>query len=322
MLDCAFVNLRKTFFILPNLFTLASVFCGFFSIITLTQGGPASSAQLYQAATFICFGFFFDMADGRVARLTKTQSALGLQLDSLADLVTFGVAPAIMVYRYGLFRLVGRIPHIGPHIGAIIAFLFVATGALRLARFNVLEMGSVTDEKKKPGKYILGLPVPVAASVLVALIMLNHQLGGKGMIIGQAALAVLVVVLSYLMVSRVRFRSFKDLKASRRTLTLGAGLIAAVVTALVVKRWPTGLVFVILMAVYVALGLMEEVIFFRRRRLEAAAARAPEASTNTGGDGGARSDEEVLEELGAFDRTEDETPGAAPRLRPAGGPSI
>src|SRR6185503_2714103 len=96
------MNLRKTFFILPNLFTLSSVFCGFFAI-TLCAGAPTIES-LYQAAIAICFAFFFDLADGRVARLTRTQSNLGLQLDSLADVVSFGAAPALLVYKWGLTR--------------------------------------------------------------------------------------------------------------------------------------------------------------------------------------------------------------------------
>src|SRR5258706_13452335 len=91
------VDFRKTYYILPNLFTLSSVFCGFISI-SLSASGQGGS-DLYQAALAICFGFFFDTADGRVARLTKTQTDLGRDLDSLGDLVTFGVAPAMMVYK-------------------------------------------------------------------------------------------------------------------------------------------------------------------------------------------------------------------------------
>ena len=94
------MNLRKTYFILPNLFTISGIFCGFFST-TLSAGG-GSSEQLYQAALAICFGYFFDTFDGRVARLTKTQSQLGMELDSLSDVVTFGVAPAMLVYKWGL----------------------------------------------------------------------------------------------------------------------------------------------------------------------------------------------------------------------------
>src|SRR5262249_22074770 len=93
------VNLRKTFFILPNMFTLASVFCGFFSLTLSASADPKQSdsiLQLYQAALAICAGFFFDTFDGRIARLTRTQSQLGLQLDSLADVITFGAAPAML----------------------------------------------------------------------------------------------------------------------------------------------------------------------------------------------------------------------------------
>src|SRR6185503_18521157 len=108
------MNLRKTFFILPNLFTLSSVFCGFFAI-TLCAGSH-SIESLYQAAIAICFAFFFDLADGRVARLTRTQSNLGLQLDSLADVVSVGVAPGLLVYKWGLTRF-------GIY-GVFIAFLF------------------------------------------------------------------------------------------------------------------------------------------------------------------------------------------------------
>src|SRR6185369_15164407 len=193
------MNLRKTFFILPNLFTLSSVFCGFFAI-TLCTGGTRSVDALYQAAVAICFAFFFDLADGRVARLTKTQSNLGMQLDSLADVISFGVAPALLVYRWGLTNFVKW--------GIFIAFLFCAAGALRLARFNVLSM---QHDSSKPGKFIIGLPVPAASAVLVSLVLLNHQLSGSFVDVGQPALAVLVVILSYLMVSRIRFRSFKDL---------------------------------------------------------------------------------------------------------------
>ncbi|MSP59550.1 MAG: CDP-diacylglycerol--serine O-phosphatidyltransferase [Myxococcales bacterium] len=296
------MNLRKTFFILPNLFTLASVFCGFFAIATVAAGGNASPGALYQAAIAISFGFFFDLADGRVARLTKTQSALGLQLDSLADLITFGVAPALLMYRWGLDQMETH------HAGIAITFLYVAAAALRLARFNVLAIKE-SDENKKPGKYILGLPVPVAAAVLISLVVLNHQLGGSLVDVGQAALAMMVIALSYLMVSRVRFRSFKDLRLSRRTLTLVGGAVAAALIAVFWKRVPSAFVFVVMMGAYLALGLLEEVIFYRRRRDEAAAAHTPTPASVeavSGGDGGARSDEEVLEELGAYDGDRDE----------------
>lgn len=302
------MNLRKTFFILPNLFTLASLFCGFFAIATVSSGS-ASMALLYQAAIAISYGFVFDMSDGRVARLTKTQSSLGLQLDSLSDLVTFGVAPALVMYRWGLDRLTSRIPYVGRHLGLLVVFCFVATAALRLARFNVLALQEVGD-KKNPGKYILGLPVPVAAGVLVCLVGLNYQLGGSLIEVGQAALAVVVLVLSYLMVSRVRFRSFKDLRLSRRTVTVASALVASGLIAIFYKKVPSAFVFMLLTSTYVGLGLMEEVLFFRRRRAEEVAARA-KSTPLIPADGGATSDEEVLAELGAFEGEEERATGAS-----------
>src|SRR5579871_6706780 len=166
------MNLRKTFFILPNLFTLSSVFCGFFAIATIATGGRTEMDSLYQAAIAICFGFFFDLADGRVARLTKTQSALSLQLDSLADVITFGVAPALLMYRWGLDKIETH------HLGLVISFCYVGAASLRLARFNVLAMKEEAEGekgKKGPGKYILGLPVPASSAVLVSLVVANHQ---------------------------------------------------------------------------------------------------------------------------------------------------
>jgi CDP-diacylglycerol--serine O-phosphatidyltransferase len=293
------MNLRKTFFILPNLFTLASVFCGFFAI---TQcAGKADMDGLYQAAIAICFAFFFDLADGRVARLTKTQSNLGLQLDSLADVISFGAAPALLVYKWGLENFGHRwgLEYFG-HAGIFIAYLFAGAAALRLARFNVLAM---QHDSAKPGKFIIGLPVPAAAAVLVSLVLVNHQLGGSFVDVGQVSLALLVIVLSYLMVSRIRFRSFKDLRLSRRTITGGLA-IAAFTSVVLLAKLQSWFIFVVLMAAYVGLGLAEEVLFYRRRREEERAAKEPVALE---AEGGAKSDEEVLEELGAYDQ-DDEAP--------------
>jgi CDP-diacylglycerol--serine O-phosphatidyltransferase len=293
------VNLRKTFFILPNLFTLSSVFCGFFAIATIANSPRTEIGALYQAAIAICFGFFFDLADGRVARLTRTQSALGLQLDSLADVITFGVAPSLMVYRWGLDRIETH------HLGMFISFLFCGAGALRLARFNVLAMKE-SDDHKTPGKYILGLPVPAAAAVLVALVVANHQLGGSFVDVGQAALALVVVVLSYLMVSRIRFRSFKDLKVSRRSVTVAGVVFGGAAVAIFRSRVPSAVVFIVLVVAYLSLGLFEELVFFRRRRAE----ERVQVGTVVEADGGARSDEEVLEELGAYDGESEDRSGA------------
>jgi CDP-diacylglycerol--serine O-phosphatidyltransferase len=310
------MSLRKTYFILPNLFTIAGIFCGFFSM-TLSAGGE-NAEQLYQAALAICFGFFFDTFDGRVARLTKTQSQLGLQLDSLSDVITFGAAPAMLVYKWGLNRF--------GIWGVFIAFLFLGAGALRLARFNVL-----TQHEGKPSKFIVGLPIPAAAAVIVSLVVVNHKVGGSFVYASQASLAVLVLVLSYLMISRIRFRSFKDLTINRRSVSITCLLVIAGIAIGVKLR--ASFIFVALMSAYVALGLAEEVIFFRRRRFEELAAKlSPEGVAmvleGRGSDGGRLAfgegepdvrDEDVLRELGAFDGqddSEDGGEGGVPRAAP------
>src|SRR5260370_20860490 len=119
------MKFRRLMFVLPNLFTLTSIFCGFYAI-TLCAG-EATAAQLYQAALAIFFAIFFDGFDGRVARLTRTQSQFGVELDSLADVISFGVAPAMLVYNSPLMPL--------GFIGLFISFAFAPCASLRLARF-------------------------------------------------------------------------------------------------------------------------------------------------------------------------------------------
>src|SRR3982751_4606403 len=118
-------DLKKTLFLLPNLITLSSIFCGFDSIPLSARAQNAD--DFYRASILLVFALLFDMLDGRVARLTKTQSSFGLQIDSLADLVSFGVAPALLVYKWSLVQL--------GTAGIVIAFAFTGAGAVRLARF-------------------------------------------------------------------------------------------------------------------------------------------------------------------------------------------
>jgi CDP-diacylglycerol--serine O-phosphatidyltransferase len=279
------VDFRKTYYILPNLFTLSSVFCGFISI-SLSASGQGG-ADLYQAALAICFGFFFDTADGRVARLTKTQTDLGRDLDSLCDLVTFGVAPALLVYKWGLTSF-GR-------FGIFLAGLFVCAGALRLARFNVLSRREEAGGQKKPGKYTLGLTIPMAASVVVLMVILAHHTG-QYRVISETFVACVVVVLSYLMVSRIHFRSFKDVRLTRRTiglllLAIGCGVVV------VMNGVDKALIFLLLIAAYIALGLAETMLLMKRELVEQRQLRLAQRQAEAE----APPDEEVLRELGAFD---------------------
>lgn len=240
------LDLRKTLFVLPNLVTLASVFCGFNAILLVATDNPTVD-DFYKAAILLTFAMLFDLLDGRIARMTKTQSAFGLQLDSLADILSFGLAPALLVYKWVLFR--------HPTIGLLSAFLFVGCAAVRLARFNVLTTGDGSGPVK-PGKYIIGLPTPPASGILISLLLANHAVGGA---LGaeQYTLAILVttVILSLLMVSNVRFRSFKDLKLNSGTVALVLFTIAS--SVFVWRRFKPQFVLVWLLSVYILIGLVE-----------------------------------------------------------------
>src|SRR5881394_2628127 len=167
-------DLRKLMFVLPNLFTVSSIFCGIYSI--MLSAGEATGDNFYRAAIAIFFGNFFDAFDGRVARLTKTQSDFGVELDSLADVITFGVAPAILVYKWALYGL--------GTTGIIISGVYASCGAL--------QRGGV------PASDVVGL-LPIA---------------------------VLVLVLAFLMVSTIRYRTFKDAGLNPRTLIAFVVVIA------------------------------------------------------------------------------------------------
>ncbi len=256
------LDLRRTLFLLPNMITLSSVFCGFDSIrLSATAQGDD---DYYRGSLLLVFALFFDTLDGRVARLTKTQSAFGLQIDSLADVISFGVAPAILVYRWSLWQR--------PFEGLIAGFLFTAAGAVRLARFNVLSMGE-KGAPTKPGKYIVGLPVPGAAGILISLVLANHAMGDELRLHGPKyvwAMIALTVFLSFLMVSTIRFRSFKDLKLNARTFALVAFAVGS--SALVSLQTKPAFVLVWLLSCYVIIGLLETALSLSRR-----AARREEA---------------------------------------------
>jgi CDP-diacylglycerol--serine O-phosphatidyltransferase len=249
-------DLKKTLFILPNLITLCSIFCGFYAIVVCTTSngsGETSAEDFYGAALLIVFAMFFDVLDGRVARMTKTQSAFGVQIDSLADVVSFGVAPAVLVYEWSLHSLGTG--------GAIAAFAFCACGAIRLARFNVLAMGA-SGAPKKPSKYILGLPIPGAAGILVSLIVANHTVEGQLASSPTLVLGV-VIALSFFMVSTIKFRSFKDVKLNARTVSL----VTLAVGSSVILALKIHLAFAIcwLLLSYVAIGLVEMLLALTRR---------------------------------------------------------
>jgi CDP-diacylglycerol--serine O-phosphatidyltransferase len=245
------MKLRKLMFVLPNLFTVTSIFCGFYAIALCA--GEATPVHLYQAALAILFAMFFDGCDGRVARLTKTQSDFGMQLDSLADVVSFGAAPALLVYKWALSSL--------GFLGLFISFAFAACGALRLARFNVLSM---RNPHGGGGSFFVGLPIPLAAGVLVSMIIAHYIVrGGEPSVSALGPIAAVVVLLSLLMVSTVRYRTFKDLRLSKKSaivfmLVVGTGLVIG-------TQLHPAYVLVAYSSAYLAMGLVESAFLVRRR---------------------------------------------------------
>jgi CDP-diacylglycerol--serine O-phosphatidyltransferase len=200
---------RRGVYLLPSLLTLGNMFCGYACIIYAMRG------EFETAAPFIGFAVVLDMLDGRIARLTGTASEFGLQFDSLADVISFGVAPAVLSFSWGLQPL-GR-------LGWAAGFLFVSAAMMRLARFNIQAAGG--DKR-----YFVGMPSPAAAAVPAATVYAYPW----GLYDYRAALPVLVMVLvpAVLMVSTIRFRSFKSIDLqSRRPYTVLI-FIAAGITAI------------------------------------------------------------------------------------------
>lgn len=188
-------QIKKGVYLIPSLFTTGNLICGFFSIIS------TFNQQYLQAAIFIILAHLLDGLDGFVARLTKTTSQFGIEFDSLADLVSFGLAPAILVYYWAL------VPW--GTWGWLAACLYVVCGALRLARFNV-QIGSV--EKT----YFVGLPIPGAGEMVAAIVLMYYFLGGEGATHKQIILLLVIYLLAGLMVSNFRYFSFKQLNVKKR----------------------------------------------------------------------------------------------------------
>jgi len=229
---------RRGIFLLPSLLTTGNLFCGFLAIVLSAQ------ARFVEAAVAVFVGMILDILDGKVARLTRTTTQFGVEFDSLADVVSFCVAPAFMLYALALQQF-GRVAWLG-------AFLFVICGALRLARFNVYQ--GVTDRR-----YFVGLPTPAAAGIVAATALLL-----EGTEIGRwqaAAISVGTVVVALLMVSTFRYYSFKEVDFARRRPA--QVLVLVVLGVLIVATHPQWFLF-ILFSLYLLSGPTRPV-WVRRR---------------------------------------------------------
>jgi CDP-diacylglycerol--serine O-phosphatidyltransferase len=201
---------KRGVYLLPSMFTVANLFCGYGCVVYATQG------DFDTAAVLIGIAMILDTLDGFVARLTNSSSAFGVQLDSLADVVSFGLAPAILAFTWGLWPL--------KRLGWAAGFIFVTAAAMRLARFNI-QTGTITDKR-----YFVGMPSPAAASVIASTVYL-YPYGLQERETALPALA-MVIVPALLMVSTIRFRSIKAIDVGWRRSYV-ALFIAAVALALI-----------------------------------------------------------------------------------------
>jgi CDP-diacylglycerol--serine O-phosphatidyltransferase len=235
------IKMRKGVYILPNLFTTGNLFCGFWAIISVFQ------EKFFYAAIAILLASVFDILDGKVARLSGAMSKFGVQYDSLADLVSFGIAPAVLAFSWAL-RPYGK-------FGWLAAFVFVACGALRLARFNVQSSSGET-------KYFKGLPIPAAASMLALTILLYLRLIETGWV-KDIIILIMIWVLSFLMVSNLRYFSFKELNLSKRKpFNL---FILVILSMIVIIMEPTIMLFLFVLT-YVFSGPVNMVIAWQKKR--------------------------------------------------------
>jgi CDP-diacylglycerol--serine O-phosphatidyltransferase len=240
-------SMRKGIYILPNLFTTGSLFAGFYSMIATMNG------DFRTAAIWVLVSSIFDGLDGKVARLTGTSSKFGVEYDSLADVVAFGVTPGLLMYRWAL-QPFGR-------IGWLAAFLFLVCGALRLARFNV-QVNTVESKR------FVGLPIPAAASMVSATVLVFHHYGLSPVAYRQGAVLALIYFLAFLMVSNFRYYSFKDPELIKRQ-PFGF-LVVAVLLLVVIAAEPVLMLFLLFLC-YVFSGPVGFIVTFpRRRRLEKA----------------------------------------------------
>lgn len=226
---------RKGMYILPSLFTTANIAAGFYAILQTTVGSAAEPWHFDFAAKAIGFAVLFDGVDGRIARLTRTTSDFGRELDSLADVIAFGVAPALLAWMWGFHLLPMFFSHElhskVTQFGAIACFLFLTAGAARLARFNIAVNPQPSNPGKPGKKYFVGMPIPAGAGVIAAVV---HFFRGEPIAFWEMAIVWLILVLfvGYLMVSTWRFFSFKDIdfrsRKPFRLILIFAFLFAAI----------------------------------------------------------------------------------------------
>ncbi|MFQ5736987.1 MAG: CDP-diacylglycerol--serine O-phosphatidyltransferase [Thermodesulfobacteriota bacterium] len=247
-------KLKKGVYLLPNLITSASMFGGFYSIISAFDG------NFEHAAIAILISAVLDGLDGRVARLTGSSSKFGVEYDSLADLIAFGLAPGVLIFTWAL-RPFGR-------YGWLAAFLFVVCGALRLARFNV-QVSTVESKRFN------GLPIPAAAVLVATTVLMFFKLGHGEQMVKHITVLVLIYALAFLMISNVKFYSFKELNVTQRMpFQLLVGLVFLLI---VIAAQPVVMLFLLTFG-YVVSGPITTLLD-KRKKMAAKRAKSKEHGT-------------------------------------------
>src|SRR2546423_11930339 len=247
-------RIQRSLSIVPSLFTVGNIFCGYYSIISTLRG------NWDYAAVLIGVGYVLDGLDGRVARLTKTTSDFGVQLDSIADVITFGVAPAMLAFSWGFGASEGIEGSVARHVhqlGSLATFAFVVCGALRLARFNL--------QAKKPAettskRYFVGLPIPAGAGMIAAVV---HFFKTPTLMVGSALLwSFLLLLLAFLMISTVRYHSFKELAVKKARPSLALFVTAMLISLIYLY---SEIMLLAIATVYVSSGLIMNLVQTVRR---------------------------------------------------------
>jgi CDP-diacylglycerol--serine O-phosphatidyltransferase len=262
---------RRGMYVLPSLFTSGSIALGYYTVIQSIRGATAgnagaSAAAFDHAAMAIVLAIVFDGLDGRIARMTNTSSAFGKELDSLADVITFGVGPSLLAYLWGVRQLT---PSGHPalearlmHAGLVVCFLFLICGACRLARFNI----TIDPKPHNPGradrKYFVGMPIPAGAGVIAAVI---HFEGGSPIYNVWTSLVwlALVAFVGFLMVSSWRFWSGKEIDMGARKP--GRLLVFLLVVIGIVVEWHTTALLIMALG-YLVSGVMARLAYSWKRR--------------------------------------------------------
>lgn len=252
---------RRGMFVLPSLFTAGNIAAGYYAITESIRGSLGDPKAFNRAALAIAFAAMFDGIDGRVARMTHTASEFGREFDSLADVIAFGVAPSLLAFLWGVQTV---LPSAHPllqdklhDLGAGICFLFLVSGACRLARFNI----SVNPQPRNPGrpgkKYFVGMPIPAGAGVIAAVVHFEEGSPIHSIWMSAVWLA-LVAAVSFLMVSSWRFWSAKELNLSEQQPVRSVLILLTVLTLTI---WLSQYALMVIAMTYLASGVLARMAY-------------------------------------------------------------